>query len=119
MTINLNLNETSYFKFISHEEADDALCMQIATAALAHPETRKLRPDELSRALIHTLDESRRRRHIHVRIWSYGWTAYTYAKWSYAAVSVYQHPWIVNAALTGACATGKAVVAATFGIIIP
>ena len=113
--ITLNNNIDKEFENICHEEADNALCMHIVSTTLAHPDIRMLRPDEISRALVRTLDESR----ISRRIWSYGWTAYRYAKWGYAAVSVYQHPWIAKVAITTAWMTGKAVVGVTVGFIIP
>ena len=101
---------TEEFETMSREEADEALSMQITNAVLAHPEVLLLKPEELSKMVTRTLDESQRQRNVVVRVWSYGCKGYRYAKWGYAAFSLYQHPWIV-------WMTGKAIVASTIGFL--
>ena len=98
------------FETMSREEADSALSMQITNTVLAHPEVLLLKPEELSKIVTRTLDESHSRRNGFVRLWSYGCKGYRYAKWGYAAVTVYQHPWIV-------WTTGKAIVVSVIGFL--
>lgn len=104
------------FENLNHDDVDEALKFHLTNSITNHPEISTMTPDELSKVMKQSLDQSQYKRKKIVKLWRYGRTIYQYTSFGYTAYTIYQHPIIAKMAFIAAWTVGKATIAATIAL---